>query len=168
MELTISKRSLSILAVVILIGIGFYSLANRFGVFDLNLSSLNPQTWFPGVDDVASDAPAIMAVKAALSPAEDQAQWEASICSNMTEQGCTIFKSIYAKPLWELQLEVIDVSFVKVVEELEGGGQVWLLESTMSDGSTMPTFIHTEQNEVGEWLLVRILFDQETRKYEEK
>ena len=71
MELTISKRSLSILAVVILIGIGFYSLANRFGVFDLNLSSLNPQTWFPGVDDVASDAPAIMAVKAALSPAED-------------------------------------------------------------------------------------------------
>lgn len=168
MELTVSKRSMSILAVVILAGIGFFSLANRFGVFDLNLSSLNPQTWFPGVDDVASDAPAIMAVKAALSPAEDQAQWEASICSNMTEQGCTIFKSIYSQPLWELPRDGADVSFVEVVDELEDGSQVWHLDAAKPDGTVLPVYIHTSQNGAGEWLLVRILFDQETRKYEQK
>lgn len=168
MELTLSKRTLSIFAVAALVVIGAYALANRYGVFETDVSSLDPRTWFANAGDAETDALAIKAVEAALSPTGDQAQWESSICSNMTEQGCTIFKSIYAKPFWELQLEVTDVSFVKVVEELESGGQVWQVESTKSDGSTMPTYIHTEQNEAGEWLLVRILFDQEARKYEQK
>lgn len=168
MELTLSKRTLSIFAVVALVAIGAYALANRYGVFDMDVSSLDPRTWFANAGEAETDTPAIKAVEAALSPVGDQAQWEAFICSNMTEQGCTIFKSIYAKPLWELQLEVTDVSFVKVVDELKDGSQVWQLESVKPDGSIMPTYVHTEQNEVGEWLLVRILFDQETRKYEEK
>ena len=167
MELTVSKRSLSILAVVILAGIGFFSLANRFGVFDMDLSSLNPRGWFAS-DEIAADTPAIRAVKAALSPAEDHAQWETSICSNMTEQGCTIFKSIYSQPLWKLPRDGADVSFVEVVDELEDGGQVWHLDAAKPDGTVSPVYIHTSQNEAGEWLLVRILFDQETRKYEQK
>jgi hypothetical protein len=134
----------------------------------MDVSLLDPRTWFANASEAETDSPAIKAVEMALSPTGDQAQWEASICSNMTEQGCTIFKSIYAKPLWELQLEVTDVSFVKVVDEIEDGSQVWQLESVKPDGSKMPTYIHAEQNEVGKWLLIRILFDQETRKYEEK
>jgi len=57
---------------------------------------------------------------------------------------------------------------VKVVDELEDGSQVWRLEAVKPDGAILPVYIHTEQNEAGEWLLVRILFDQETRKYEQK
>jgi len=168
MELTLSKRTLSIFAVTALVAIGAYALANRYGVFDMDVSLLDPRTWFANASEAETDSPAIKAVEMALSPTGDQAQWEASICSNMTEQGCTIFKSIYAKPLWELQLEVTDVSFVKVVDELEDGSQVWRLEAVKPDGAILPVYIHTEQNEAGEWLLVRILFDQETRKYEQK
>ncbi len=168
MELTLSKRTLSIFAVAALVAIGAYALANRYGVFDMDVFSLDPRTWFAYAGEAETDAPAIKAVEAALSPTGDQAQWEASICSNMTEQGCMIFKSIYAKPLWELQLEVTGVSFVKVVDELDDGSQVWRLESVKPDGSTMPIYIHAGLNEAGEWLLIRILFDQETRKYEEK
>ena len=168
MELTLSKRTLSIFAVAALVAIGAYALANRYGVFDMDVSLLDPRTWFANTGEAETDSPAIKAVEVALSPTGDQVQWEASICSNMTEQGCAIFKSIYAKPFWELQLEVTDVSFVKVVDELEDGSQVWQLESVKLDGSKMPTYIHAEQNDVGKWLLIRILFDQETRKYEEK
>ena len=168
MELTLSKRTLAIFAVVALVLIGAYSLASRYGVFDMDMPSIDPHTWFVSAEEMAKDAPAIRAVKTAMSPTEDQAQWETAVCSDMTQQGCMIFKSIYSKPLWGMELDVTDVSFVKLIEELEGGGQVWRLESIKSDGSTMPTYIHTEQNDAGEWLLVRILFDQETRKYEQK
>jgi hypothetical protein len=168
MELTVSKRSLSIFAVVILTGIGLFSLANRFGLFDVNLSSLDPRTWFTTGEVSAEQTPALKAVETALSPADDQAQWEASICSNMTEQGCTIFKSIYAKPLWEMPREGAAVSFVEVVDELEDGSQVWHLDAAKPDGTASPVYIHTARNEEGERLLIRILFDQETRKYEQK
>lgn len=168
MELTLSKRILSIFAVAVLVAIGVYSLANRYGVFDMDVLSLDPFTWFASTGEDATDAPAIRAVETALSPAENQAQWEVSICSNMTPQGCTIFKSIYAMPLWELQRDGADVSFVEVVEELDDGSQVWHLDAAKPDGAVLPVYIHTSQNEAGEWLLVRILFDQETRKYEQK
>ncbi len=168
MELTLSKRGLSIFAVVALVAISAYSLAYRFGMFDMDISLLDPRTWFVDAGVFSEEAPAIKAVEAALSPAADQTQWATSICSNMTEQGCTIFKSVYAKPLWELQLDVADVSFVKVVDELEDGSQVWHLEAVKPDGTILPVYIHAERNEAGEWLLVRILFDQETRRYEQK
>lgn len=163
MELTISKRSLSIFAVVILAGIGFYSLANRFGLFDVG-----PRTWFTTNEVSAEKVPAMKAVEVALSPADDQVEWEASICSNMTEQGCTIFKSVYAKPLWEMPRDGASVSFVEVVDEFEDGSQAWHLEVVKPDRVTLPVYIHAGQNEAGEWLLIRILFDQETRKYEQQ
>lgn len=167
MELVLPKEKLQKAAIILLVVIGLAALALRVnwggaakwttGLFSLFQS--------PAHAGEFEDEPALSAVKAIFAPGADQSAWEESICTNMTEGGCQIFKAIYAKPLFDMPRKGVSVTFVKIVDELDDGTKVWLINADSSDGNPTPVYAHVSQNESGDWLLIRVLFDQETEKY---
>jgi hypothetical protein len=164
MELVLPKEKLQKAAIILLVVIGLAALALRVnwgGAMDGLFS------FFQSPDHAGEfeDEPALFAVKAIFAPGTDQSAWEESVCVNMTDDGCLIFKAIYAKPLFDMPREGVSATFVKVTDELDDGTKVWLIDTIPYAGNPMPVYAHVYQNESGDWYLIRVLFDQETEKY---
>ncbi len=161
MEISLSRKSFTniiglILITLVLIG-GYYAWSH--GLLDRWLDGGTPQTQ-PVTD------PAIQSLAAFYAPSGDRVQWEEQVCAGMTVKGCQLFRALYANPLWNsAQGQTASVAFIAVAETLEDGSQIWKTDVTTSD-STLPVYIHVSQNEAGQWLLNRVLFEQEAAKYE--
>ncbi len=164
MEVTFSRKTISngvglILIAAALFG-GYYAWSE--GWFDRWLTGAMPQTQ-PVTE------PAIQSLTALYAPSGDRAQWEQQVCAGMTAQGCQLFHTLFANPIWNsaLQGKTSSVTFIEIAETLEDGSQVWQTE--VADGeTTLPVYIHVTQNDAGQWLLNRVLFAQEAAKYEDQ
>jgi hypothetical protein len=164
MELVLPKEKLQKAAIILLVVIGLAAIAFRVnwgGAMDGLFSFFQP----PAHAGEFEDDPALSAVKAIFAPGTDQSAWEESVCANMTREGCQIFKAIYAKPLFDMPREGVSATFVKVADELDDGTKVWLINVVPTAGHPMSVYAHVSQNESGDWLLIRVLLDQETEKY---
>ena len=112
--------------------------------------------------------PAMKSLAALYAPSGERAQWEEQVCAGMTEKGCQLFRALYANPIWNsAQGQTASVVFIEVAETLNDGSQIWKTNVTTVE-EPLPVFIHVTQNETGQWLLNRVLFAQETAKYEDQ
>lgn len=163
MEITLSKKTLvnavsGLLVVLAVVG-GYY-------VWTQGLL----QEWFPRAEAVQAaqaDEPALTSLESMYSPSGERAEWEARVCAGMSEKGCVVFKGMYAEAIWKSPQKgrTASAAFIEVAETFEDGSQVWKTEITL-DGTILPVYIHVVQNEEGKWLLNRVLFEQEAKKYE--
>lgn len=165
MEITVSKRSMFKIVVLLII------LAVLFGLY-LGWSVEILSNWLrtnPTTEIAFEDQPALHSLSAMYSPAGERSDWEAQVCTSMTEQGCELFRSMYAEPIWNsLSKEMaVKAAFIASVEILNDGSQIWKTVVTGGE-ATQPMYIHVYPNESGQWLLNRVLFTQETTKYEDK
>lgn len=114
-----------------------------------------------------ADEPALQSLAAMYSPTGERSAWEAQVCEGMSENGCQIFKVMFAEALWKsaFQGKPASVAFIQSVEILENGTQVWQTEVSNAD-ATLPIYVQVSQDESGLWLLDRVLFEQETTKYQ--
>jgi hypothetical protein len=165
MEITLSKRSL--LKVLILLMLA----ALLFGLY-LGWSEEILADWLgtnPPAEISFEDQPALHSLSTMYSPAGERSDWEGQVCRGMTEQGCELFRSMYAEPIWNslFGAQASTAVFIASAETLEDGSQIWKTEVTGEKG-TQPMYIHVYPNESGQWLLNRVLFTQETTKYEDQ
>jgi hypothetical protein len=158
MEITFTKSRL-IGAAILLLFIAIF-LAYQFGLF----AYFTPATPAAGVNEYNAQ-PAMKALATIYSPSGDQAVWEQAACLNMTPDGCVLFKAYYAPAIWKSGVNGANTGFVEVRAELEDGSQVWQADTTIN-GAPQPLFIHVQKREDGQWVLVRILFEEEAKKYE--
>ncbi len=162
MEITFSRKTISngfglLLIAAALFG-GYYAWSQ--GMLERWLTGPTPQTQ-PVTE------PAIQSLTALYAPSGERAQWEEQVCAGMTEQGCQLFRTLFANPIWNSALngKTSTVTFIEIAETLEDGSQIWKTE--VADGETiLPVYIHATQNDAGQWLLHRVLFAQEAAKYE--
>ncbi|HXF85490.1 MAG TPA: hypothetical protein VNK49_08875 [Anaerolineales bacterium] len=162
MEITLSKKTLTnavSVLLVVLAALGVYRVWSQDVL----------QEWFPRAEAVqAVEAePALTSLEAMYSPSGERSEWEARVCAGMSEKGCVVFKGMYAEAIWKSPQngKTASVVFIEVAETFEDGSQVWKTELTL-DGTALPVYIHVAQNEEGKWLLNRVLFEQEAKKYE--
>ena len=163
MEITLSRKTIanvigSLLLTLVLFG-GYF--AWKQGMLDRWLTA--PETSHL----VPADEPAIESLMVMYSPAGERAEWEKHVCAGTTEKGCEMFHSIFADPIWKSAVDkkIVTAAFIETVDVLEDGSLIWKTE--VSDGEAIsPIYIHVIQNESGRWLLNRVLFLQETEKYQ--
>ena len=162
MEITFSRKMISqgigLILIAAALFAGYYAWSQ--GMLDRWLTGPTPQTQ-PVTE------PAIQSLTTLYAPSGERAEWEGQVCAGMTEQGCQLFRTLFANPIWNsaLQGKTSSVSFIEIAETLEDGSQVWKTE--VADGETiLPVYIHITQNDAGQWLLNRVLFAQEAAKYE--
>lgn len=165
MEITISKRSLFNILILLMI------LAVLFGLY-LGWSEEILSDWLGAnspEEITFEDQPALHSLAAMYSPAGERSDWEEQVCTGMTEQGCELFRSMYAEPIWNSLsgAQATTVVFIASVDTLDDGSQIWKTEVTGGE-ATQPMYIHVYPNESGQWLLKRVLFTQETTKYEDQ
>lgn len=163
MEITLTRKTITNVIGILLIAAalfgGYYAWSK--GSFNGWLSKTETAQAAP------ADEPAMVSLSALYSPNGERAEWEEQVCKGMTEQGCELFRALFADPIWNSRSEgkTVTVAFIANVETLEDGSQVWKM--AMSDGdATLPVYIHVAQNESDQWLLNRVLFVQEAAKYE--
>lgn len=162
MEVTFSRKTvLNVIGLLLIAAAlfgGYYAWSQ--GWLDRWLTRPTPQTQ-PVTE------PAIQSLTALYAPSGERAQWEGQVCAGMTEQGCQLFRTLFANPIWSSALngKTSSVTFIEIAETLEDGSQVWQTE--VADGeTTLPVYIHVTQNDAEQWLLNRVLFAQEAAKYE--
>jgi len=171
MEITVSRKSHTqkfayfvLGAALVVAGYLLYSnglLSQWFAVRDLPTSSS------------LAEEPALQALVAFYSPdiTREQLEWEDQVCAGMTESGCELFRKMYAPKVWTAAQAVAvnaagaTATFSDSVETLDDGSQVWQVNLTVSEVSEI-IYIHVVRNESGKWLLNRVLFDQESAKYQ--
>ncbi len=164
MEITFSRKMISqgigLILITAALFAGYYAWSQDW--LDRWLTGPTPQTQ-PVTE------PAIQSLTALYAPNGERAEWETQVCAGMTEQGCQLFRTLFANPIWNSALngKTSSVTFIEISETLEDGSQVWKTE--VADGeTTLPVYIHVTKNETGQWLLNRVLFAQEAAKYENK
>ena len=102
-----------------------------------------------------------------VDPASERSEWENTVCSGMTEKGCSLFQSMYAPAIWAAASQKNDAitTMLQVADTLEDGSQIWKINVAWSDTSA-DIFIHVEADPTSrQWLLERVLFTQEAAKY---
>lgn len=114
---------------------------------------------------VNENQPAMKALAAIYAPVGDRTTWEQEACLNMTARGCELFKAYYAPAIWKSGVRGTDTKLVRVADSLEDGSQVWQTGTTIN-GNAQPLFIQVEKRGDGNWVLERILFEEEAKKYE--
>ena len=164
MEVTFSRKTISngvglLLIAAVLLG-GYYAWSQ--GMLDRWLTGPTPPTQ-PVTE------PAIQSLTALYAPSGERAEWEGQVCAGMTAEGCQLFHTLFANPIWNSALngKTSSVTFIEIAETLADGSQVWKTSVTTNDAS-LPVYIHVTQNETSRWLLNRVLFAQEAAKYENK
>ena len=165
MEITLSKKTISNIISILLLAVVLFGgyFAWKQGLF---------QEWLPAsgtAQTSPADEPALASLAAMYSPNGERAEWEKHVCKGTTEKGCEMFRSMFANQIWNslANKQIATIVYIETVDILEGGSQVWKTE--VSDGDkTQPIYIHVAQNEVGQWLLNRVLFTQETAKYQDQ
>jgi hypothetical protein len=106
-----------------------------------------------------------------LDYTESQDLWAARVCAHATEEGCTIVRSFFAPAMQDLLHEnFIQTGCtalpVQLVEET-GVTRIWQVEATLDhpwiglNAQTQMVFVEMAQED-GQWLMNRILFEQET------
>ncbi len=163
MNITISKTA-ALRAIAI-----FTALVLLVWAASLALSVGFPARLFAAPTPPPQDEPAMRAVTAMYSvdPASERAEWENTVCSGMTEKGCSLFKSMYAPAIWAAASQKKDAAatMLQVADRLEDGSQIWKIKIAWSDTSA-DIFIRVEADPTsGQWLLERVLFTQEAAKY---
>ena len=163
MNITISKTA-ALRAIAI-----FMTLVLLVWAANLALSMGFPARLFAAPTPLPQDEPAMRAVTAIYSadPAGERSDWENTVCSGMTEKGCSLFKSMYAPAIWDAAAQKNDAAatMIQVADTLEDGSQIWKINVAWSDTSA-DIFIHVEADQTsGQWLLDRVLFTQEAAKY---
>jgi hypothetical protein len=159
MEIALSKKTVTraviILAILTALGVGAWAWAN--GSF-----SPRPETDY-------NSQPAMQALADMYSPDHngERAAWEDKVCANMTEEGCKVFKKLYSQSIWDATLPegAYSASFAEVAEVASDGTEVWAV-NVVKGGTTKTVYLHAQKTEAGTWLLIRVLFDQEAKKYE--
>lgn len=167
MEITISRNSTVrtfTFAIIILAVIGGGYFAWKSGLLDSLFAQSQTTSAAP------ADEPAMKSMTAMYSPSGERAEWETQVCAGMTEKGCELFRAMFANPIWNSALngKTATITFIEIAEGLEDGSQVWKTEVANGE-TTLPVYIHVTQNDgihAGQWLLNRVLFAQETAKYE--
>ena len=163
MNITISKTA-TLRAIAI-----FMALVLLVWATSLALSMGFPARLFAAPTPLPQDEPAMRAVTAIYSadPAGERSDWENTVCSGMTEKGCSLFKSMYAPAIWDAAAQKNDAAatMIQVADTLEDGSQIWKVNVAWSD-TAADIFIHVEADPTsGQWLLERVLFTQEAAKY---
>lgn len=168
MEITFSKSQMRRAAAVILIIAAFvfaYQKISTDSAFRSKLISLLPFGTSEISMDEYNNQPALKALVTIYSPSGTQSAWEQQVCSNMTQSGCDLFNFYYSPTIWKSGVSGTNTQFVEVMETLEDKSQIWLAGTTIN-GTTQPLFIHVEKRADGNWVLARILFEEEAKKYE--
>ena len=163
MNITIAKTA-ALRAITI-----FTALVLLVWAASLALSMGFPARLFAAPTPPPQDEPAMRAVTAMYSvdPASERSEWENTVCSGMTQKGCSLFQSMYAPAIWDAAAQKIDASatMLQVVDTLEDGSQIWKINIAWSD-TAADIFIHVEADPTSrQWLLERVLFTQEAAKY---
>jgi hypothetical protein len=168
MELNISRSSITrviavLLGLAILLGGGYFAWSN--GLPQQLFSSHQKAGFTPAAE------PAIRSLKSFYSPdtSLDESAWESLVCEGMTEQGCELFRKIYAPAIWKMaQTKPLSatVEYRSSVDTLKDGSQIWKVRITTATQTSTNIYIHVAQNETGKWFLNRVLFAQEAEKYE--
>ncbi len=164
MEIMISRNStirtiMFMLVVMAVLGGGYFAWQSGL------LNSLFAQT--QNGSAAPADEPAIQSLTALYAPSGERAEWEGQVCAGMTAQGCQLFRTLFANPIWNsaLQGKTSSVTFIEIAETLSDGSQVW--ETSVTTGEvSLPVYVHVTQNETSRWLLNRVLFAQEAAQYE--
>lgn len=164
MEINFSRARLMQVAAALLVITAAVFAYQTISASEL-LAFLHPEA----VDNIEAHntQPAMQALTTIYTPNGEKADWEQSACANMTVKGCELFKTYYANPIWQTGLKGTQVTFVDVRDALKDGTQVWQTEATAANGIAQPIFIQVEQRADGQWLLARILFEEEAQKYAE-
>ena len=158
MELTFSRKTITaviaVLIVLALLGGGYFA-------------------WNRGLTNRTSPAPsmsepAFQAIADTFSPniSAGETTWEKQVCTNMTSDGCTLFKGLYADVLWNAaqsgNVPKAKFTYVNVAEKVSDTSQVWKLST--SDSAQPWLYVQVGQDPVShKWMLMRVLFDQEAQ-----
>lgn len=166
MELTVSRSSLTriiavLLGLAILLGGGYFAWSS--GLLNRIFNPSQNAVFTPAAE------PAIRSLRAFYSPDTtlEQSAWESLVCEGMTEQGCELFRNMYAPAIWKMaQTKPLSATaeYRLTAETLEDGSQIWKVRITTDTSTNI--YIHVAQDEAGKWLLNRVLFAQEAQKYE--
>lgn len=129
------------------------------------------QASLPGAAEAAL-LPATVAVIYTPDLSSGQAIWYEQVCAGMTAQGCELFKGLYGPAIWDAlqsgRSAPVEARVVlrEEIERLENGHCIWKAELTLTQETDA-----VEQAEIyleiaytqaaGEWLLERILFEEE-------
>jgi hypothetical protein len=119
----------------------------------------------PAAELNQASQPALQALRTIYSPAGEQKAWEQAACVNMTQKGCDLFTFYYAPIIWKSGVSGTNPQFVGVVETLADDSEIWVANLTIH-GALQPIFIQVEKRANNQWVLARILFDEEAKQYE--
>ncbi len=165
MEITISReRILRLASILFLLSalIAGSLWAKSQGFLDY-LFTLDGRSSTPG-----PEVPAMQAVETFYSPNLDigQENWEEKVCTNMTPDGCLLFRQFYAPTIWDSAQSGkvpsdISIDFIDIAEKVKDGSQVWKLRITSKLTSAV-IYIHVVKDlATPRWLLERVMFSQE-------
>lgn len=154
MEITLNRKNIAIAAILLLLALAVMG-AYASGLF-------SPR---PPARNVSADEPAVQALRAIYNPdpSAGQRAWEESVCAGTTEQGCGLFRSLFAPSIWDAALAGKmpggEPAFAGVAEDLGVEGQIWAFTV-----GAAPVYVHVQRDEDQRWLLARILFEEEARQ----
>lgn len=164
MEITISKKNVMIgVFAVFLLAVAAYFAPQA-------IDAVLESQWFAEPVPVMDydNQPAFSALETMFATGiTDRAAWESAVCADMTVDGCQVFKAVYAGTIWKMEKAGANASFSQIVDKFEDGSQIWRTDVTLGADAPKPIYIHVEKNESGEWLLVRVLFAEEAKRYEQ-
>jgi hypothetical protein len=185
-EIQISRKTISaivlliifLIAIIGLIGAGFLILHNNPTLLSgiiarFEGAPLTAQADPGSAPDAQAAARALTAFYT-LDYSEPVDQWQGRVCTLATTDGCRLIQTLFAPTVYQVvkanQVKTgCTVQAVSMVED-DGTTRIWKLEVTLGnpwpgEASTTPVYAEVAQAN-GAWLLNRILFSQETARFE--
>jgi len=95
-----------------------------------------------------------------------ESAWERQVCAGMTVDGCKLFENMYGPAIWSAvsagRLPKTTFTYAETVQKVSPTDEVWKLST---NNTAQPWFYIEVSQEptMHQWLLVRILFDQEVQ-----
>jgi NAD-dependent oxidoreductase involved in siderophore biosynthesis len=176
MEINISRQRIKSIALVTVVVASLITCSLYFWKTDILGTLLKPYQPEPVIFDLPLESKAIMAVARMYAPdaTMDKEVWQKQVCGGMTEEGCQLFQSTYAPVIWaSAQTKPIGADQVKNIKKIEDGdgGHFWKLSMVVFEGKegehytehNFDVYAQVSRTESGEWLLERILFDDEVQ-----
>jgi hypothetical protein len=179
-EIQISRETINVFVLLVvvlaLIGGGFLLLRRNPQLLSRIVARFEGTTPTQTDPRHAPDAQAAVAALTAfytLDYTEPVDQWQGRVCVLTTPNGCQLIQMLFAPAV----RQVVEANKVKTnctvlalrVIEDKGDTRAWLLEVTLDapwPGENPTTQVYAEVTLInGNWLLNRILFDQETARF---
>ena len=179
-EIQVSRKTINgfvlLVVVIALIGGGFLLLRHDPTLLSRIVARFEGATPTQSYPRSGLDAQAAVAALTAfytLDYAEPVDQWQGRVCALTTADGCQLTQTLFAPTV----RQVVEVNQVKTgctvqalrLVENNNDTRIWLLEVTLDapwpgENSTTQVYVEVARNN-GNWLLNRILFDQETARF---